>query len=62
MSKSSKKKAKQQREAERDAFLRQLSNLHGIHPLPRDVFGRRAALPSEIAHTLQNGQQPKSPQ
>ena len=56
MSKSSRKKARRQRQAEQIAYLHQLKQ-----PLWRsavssaDVFGRRAALPSEIARQLQNG-------
>jgi hypothetical protein len=56
MSKSSRKKVRRRREAEHDAFLRQLDRLYGNQRVERDVFGRRAALPSEIARHLQNGQ------
>lgn len=61
MSKSSRKKARRRRQAENIAYLQQLKSLYGEHRVDRDVFGRRTALPSEIARQLQNGQQWTAP-
>ena len=53
MSKSLKRKALRQRKAKQDKFLKQLDHLYGNKQIKRDVFGRRAALPSEIARQLE---------
>lgn len=39
-----------------EALLEELRKLYGESAVQRDVFGRRNALPSEIAHTLNRGQ------
>lgn len=39
-----------------EAFLEELRKLYGESVVQRDVFGRRIALPSEIARTLNKGQ------
>ncbi len=38
-----------------EALLEELRKLYGESAMQRDVFGRRNALPSEIARTLNNG-------
>jgi hypothetical protein len=39
-----------------EALLEELRRLYGESAVQRDVFGRRIALPSEIARTLNKGQ------
>ena len=39
-----------------EALLEELRKLYGESAVQRDVFGRRNALPSEIARTLNKGQ------
>ncbi len=53
MSKSSKRKVLRQRKDKQDKFLKQLDHLYGNKQIKRDVFGRRAAYPSEIARQLE---------
>jgi hypothetical protein len=38
-----------------EALLEELRKLYGDGGVQRDVFGRRIALPSEIARTINNG-------
>ena len=40
-----------------EALLEELRKLYGETAVQRDVFGRRTALPSEIARTLNKGRQ-----
>jgi hypothetical protein len=39
-----------------EVLLEELRRLYGESAVQRDVFGRRSALPSEIARTLNKGQ------
>ena len=38
-----------------EALLEELRKLYGEQAVPRDVFGRRTALPSEIVRALNGG-------
>jgi hypothetical protein len=38
-----------------EALLEELRKLYGESAVQRDAFGRRIALPSEIARTINNG-------
>ena len=38
-----------------EALLEELRKLYGETAVQRDAFGRRSALPSEIARTINNG-------
>jgi hypothetical protein len=61
MATSSEKYARRQIVKERAEYLRRLNSLYGHDHLQRDVFGRRAALPSEIARQLQHTQSRSEP-
>ncbi|MFN2202207.1 MAG: hypothetical protein ACK2UO_13435 [Caldilineaceae bacterium] len=56
MGKSSKSDARRQVQFERAEYHRRLNSLYGHDNLQRNVFGRRVALPSEIARQVQHAQ------
>lgn len=53
MGKTHKRRVRRQRITEHADYLEQLNLLYGHRQNKRDVFGRRAALPSEIARQLE---------
>lgn len=57
---SAKGKSTRQGSTRSSEFLSKLQRIHGHHSVSSDVFGRRQALPSEVARQLKQGKKGRS--
>ncbi len=56
---SAKGKSRRQGSTRSSEFLTKLQRIHGHNSITPDVFGRRQALPSEVARQLKQGKKGK---